>query len=99
VPDPDARASPNASRASETRWTPWSTTCRPKSGMGKAFTYACGQWDTPVVFLADATAPRQNSTSERLLRGSIVGRKNWLFSGSTVGAQLASTPSRIYAIC
>lgn len=46
----------------------WSTTCRPKSGMGKAITYARRRWDTLVVFLDDCTAPPHNNTSERLLR-------------------------------
>jgi transposase len=77
----------------------WSTTCRPKSAMGKAITYARGQWDTLVVFLTDGTAPPHNNTSERLLRGPVVGRKNWLFAGSTGGAHAAATFFSIVASC
>jgi transposase len=77
----------------------WSTTRRPKSAMGKAITYARGQWDTLVVFLTDGTAPPHNNTSERLLRGPVVGRKNWLFAGSTGGAHAAATFFSIVASC
>jgi transposase len=77
----------------------WSTTTRPKSAMGKAITYARGQWGTLVVFLDDGRAPPHNNTSERLLRGPVVGRKNWLFAGSTGGAHAAATFFSIVASC
>ena len=64
----------------------WSTTCRPKSAMGKAITYARGQWDTLLVFLKDGSAPPHNNTSERLLRGPVGCRSLCVISGS-VGKQ------------
>jgi transposase len=64
----------------------WSTTCRPKSAMGKAITYARRQWDTLVVFLNDGRAPPHNNTSERLLRGPVGCRSLCVISGS-VGKQ------------
>lgn len=77
----------------------WSQTVRPKSGLGKAITYARGQWDTLVVFLDDGRAPPHNNTSERLLRGPVVGRKNWLFAGSEGGAESAAVFFCIVGSC
>lgn len=77
----------------------WSQTVRPKSGLGKAITYARGQWDTLVVFLDDGNAPPHNNTSERLLRGPVIGRKNWLFAGSEGGAWAAGVFFSIVRSC
>jgi transposase len=77
----------------------WSQTTRPKSGMGRAITYARRQWDTLVVFLNDGRAPPDNNASERLLRGPVVGRKNWMFAGSEGGAKAAAVFFSIVASC
>ena len=77
----------------------WSTNARPKSAMGKAITYARRQWDTLVVFLDDGNIPVHNNTSERLLRGPVIGRKNWLFAGSEGGAKTAAICLSVVASC
>lgn len=77
----------------------WSTTARPKSALGKAITYTRNQWATLVVFLDDGAVPIHNNTSERLLRGPVVGRKNWLFAGSEGGAKTAATCLSVVASC
>ena len=77
----------------------WSQTCRPKSPLGKAITYARRQWDTLVVFLDDGTAPPHNNTSERLHRTPVVGRKNWMFAGSEGGAHSAVIHFSIMLSC
>ena len=77
----------------------WSTTARPKSALGKAITYARNQWPTLVVFLDDGNVPVHNNTSERLLRGPVTGRKNWLFAGSEGGAETAATCFSVVHSC
>ncbi len=77
----------------------WSTTTRPTSALGKAITYARNQWPTLIVFLDDGLVPVHNNTSERLLRGPVTGRKNWLFAGSEGGAATAATCFSIVASC
>ena len=77
----------------------WSTTARPQSALGKAITYARNQWETLIVFLDDGQVPAHNNTSERLLRGPVVGRKNWMFTGSEGGATTAAVCFSIVASC
>jgi len=77
----------------------WSSSCRPKSPLGRAITYARRQWDTLVVFLEDGHAPPHNNTSERLLRSPVIGRKNWLFAGSAGGAHAAAVHYSIVLSC
>ena len=77
----------------------WSTRVRPQSALGKAITYARNQWETLLVFLDDGNVPPHNNHSERLLRGPVTGRKNWMFAGSEGGAATAATCFSIVASC
>ena len=52
-----------------------------------------------MVFLDDGRVPVHNNTSERLLRGPVVGRKNWLFAGSEGGAETAAVCFSVVASC
>jgi hypothetical protein len=52
-----------------------------------------------VVFLERGEVPIHNNTSERALRGPVVGRKNWLFAGSKAGAETAATIFSIIGSC
>lgn len=62
---------------------------RPKSLLGQALGYAINQEDRMRLFLSHGDVPIHNNLSELLLRQPIVGRKNWLFSGSEGGAEAA----------
>jgi len=42
------------------------------------------------LFLEDGRVPMHNNLSELLLRQAVVGRKNWIFSGSEGGALAAA---------
>jgi transposase len=53
----------------------------PKSAMGKAISYALGQWDGLVVYLGDGRVEIDNNTVENAIRPTAVGKKNWLFVG------------------
>jgi transposase len=59
----------------------------PKSSLGVAIDYTLGQWKTLEEFLKDGNIPLSNNTSERAMRGVVMGRKNYLFFGSEEAAQ------------
>ena len=63
--------------------------------MGEAIGYALGQWDALTLFLTDPHLPIDNNASERALRVAALGRKNFLFVGTTRPARTwpASTRS------
>ncbi len=63
----------------------------PKSSLGKAVRYALNQWDELSVFLGDGAIPIDNNQTEGELRRLTIGRKNWLFVGSSRGGQVAAT--------
>lgn len=51
----------------------------PKSTPGTALAYCLNQWDKLVVFLQDERLELDNYRSERSIKPSVIGRKNWLF--------------------
>jgi transposase len=59
---------------------------RPVSHMGKAVAYTLGQWDKIIRYLDSPYLTPDNNGAERAVKPFVVGRKNWLFSGSPVGA-------------
>ena len=59
----------------------------PKSLLGKAVGYTIGQWDKLLVFLETPYVPIDNNRIENDIRPFVLGRKNWLFSGSPRGAR------------
>ena len=65
-------------------------TTPPKSLLGKAVTYALGQWDRLTVYLEDGLLGPDNNPAENAIRPFAVGRKNWLFSGSPSGAKASA---------
>ena len=58
------------------------TTALLKSGLAKAITYACNQWDALRRYTTDGRLTIDNNVSERTLRQQAIGRKNGLFWGS-----------------
>jgi hypothetical protein len=58
----------------------------PNSGIGDAFNYMLMRWDKMTVFLRVAGAPIDNNPAERIIKLSIVHRKNSLFYRSERGA-------------
>lgn len=53
----------------------------------KAAAYTLNQWDILVKYLACPDLTPDNNVCENAVRPFVVGRKNWLFSGSTEGAE------------
>ncbi len=65
-------------------------TTPPKSLLGRAISYALGQWDRVLVYLEDGRLSPDNNVAENAIRPFAVGRKNWLFSGSPRGAKASA---------
>jgi len=63
---------------------------RPSTATGKAIAYTLGQWDKIVRYLDSPYLTPDNNAAERAIKPFVVGRKNWLFSGSPKGAKASS---------
>ena len=62
----------------------------PKGLLGKAVGYALKQWDKLVGYLEDGQLSPDNNGAENAIRPFVVGRKNWLFSGTPKGAEASA---------
>lgn len=62
----------------------------PKSLTGKAISYALELWPRLCVFLDNPIVSIDNNPVENAIRPFVVGRKNWLFSGSPRGAHASA---------
>jgi hypothetical protein len=59
----------------------------PQSALGKAITYALGQWTALEAFLRDGRIAIDNNRVENAIRPTAVGKKNWLFIGAAEAGQ------------
>jgi transposase len=59
----------------------------PSSLCGQAIAYTLGQWDKLVRYLDLVELTPDNNAAENAIRPFVMGRKNWLFSGSPEGAE------------
>ena len=59
---------------------------RPTSNLGQAVSYTLGQWDKIVKYLECSYLTTDNNAAERVVKPFVMGRKNFLFAGSTEGA-------------
>jgi transposase len=62
----------------------------PKGLLGKAIGYTLNQWDRLIGFLEDGRLSPDNNSAENAIRPFVVGRKNWLFSGTPAGAEASA---------
>jgi len=62
----------------------------PKSLLGKAIHYTLGLWPQLTVYLEEGIIPIDNNPAENAIRPFVIGRKNWLFSGSPRGAHASA---------
>ena len=61
-----------------------------RSPFGKAVRYLLKHWDGLTMFLQDPRIPLDNNAAERILRGPVVGRKNFYGNRSRRGAKVAA---------
>ena len=59
----------------------------PQTALGKAVGYALGQWDKLVRYIESPYLTPDTNRVENKIRPFVIGRKNWLFSGSPRGAK------------
>lgn len=62
----------------------------PQSKLGQAVSYAQGQIDAAVRFAGHALLTPDTNAVENAIRPFVIGRKNWLFSGSPHGAHASA---------
>ncbi len=62
----------------------------PKGLLGKAVAYTLNQWHRLVGYIEDGNASIDNNMAENSIRPFVVGRKNWLFSGTPEGAHASA---------
>lgn len=62
----------------------------PKSGTGKALSYALNQEEFLRTFLSDGRIPMDNNEAERRIRNFTIGRKNWVMIDTKSGAQASA---------
>jgi transposase len=62
----------------------------PKSLLGKAINYSLNQWYRLENYIKDGNAGIDNNVVENAIRPFVIGRKNWLFSGTPEGANASA---------
>ena len=62
----------------------------PKGLLGKAVSYALNQWHRLIGYTEDGHLTPDNNMAENSIRPFVVGRKNWLFSGTPEGAEASA---------
>jgi transposase len=61
----------------------------PKSLLGQAIKYCLKQWPKLIGVLCDGRLELDNNRAERAIRPFTIGRKNWTFSKSPLGATIS----------
>ncbi len=62
----------------------------PSSSLGKAISYALGQWERAIRYLDHVLLTPDNNVVENAIRPFVLGRKNWLFSNTPSGAHTSA---------
>jgi len=62
----------------------------PKGLLGKAVAYTLNQWHRLIGYIEDGNLSIDNNMAENSIRPFVVGRKNWLFSGTPEGAKASA---------
>jgi hypothetical protein len=66
------------------------TAVPPKGKTADGLRYSLNQEKYLKVFLTDGNVPIDNSASERSIRTFCIGKKNWMFHDSVMGAQASA---------
>ena len=86
----ELRQEKSAEIIEELRQTAFSMGGLRRSTFGKALKYLLAHWDGLTMFLTEPRIPLDNNAAERVLRGPVVGRKNFYGNRSQRGAQTAA---------
>ena len=74
-------------------------TVLPKSAIGKATSYCIPRWDKLINYLHDGSLEIDNNMAENAIRPIALGRKNYLFAGSSRGAERAAMYYSFFGTC
>ena len=72
---------------------------RPRSPVGKACTYALGQWAALLVYLDHGFVEIDNNSVENAIRPCALGKKNWLFIGEVGAGQRSAILYSLLGSC
>ena len=67
-----------------------SVSAAPKSALGKALHYLKEQWPYLIRYLEDGRLELSNNRAERSIKPFVIGRKNFLFANTPLGAQASA---------
>ena len=73
--------------------------CDKPSALAKAFNYLLKNWEAFGRYTQDGKLEIDNSAAERSLRGSCVGKKNYLFFGADKGGEYAALIYSLVETC
>jgi len=62
----------------------------PKSAIGNAIRYTLNQWDKLIGYAENGHTQIDNNRAERAVKPFVIGRKNWLFSNTSQGANASA---------
>ncbi len=62
----------------------------PKSAIGKAIAYNLRQWPKLERYIENGYLNIDNNRAERAVKPFVIGRKNWMFSNTSTGAQASA---------
>lgn len=68
-----------------------STLVLPKNALGMAMQYTLNQWKALFRYTENGILTIDNGYAERLLKPTVLGKKNYLFFGSDSGGEMAAT--------
>lgn len=71
----------------------------PTGALGEAVSYTLRQWPYLVRYCENGIWPIDNNSTERDIRPFTIGRRNWLFSDTTVGAEASAILYSIILTC
>ena len=71
----------------------------PQSSIGKAISYALGQWESLEIYLQDAQIEIDNNLVENAIRPTALGKKNWLFFGDANAGERSAVIYSIIESC
>jgi hypothetical protein len=63
----------------------------PRSALGESITYALNQWKALYRYTENGMLTIDNGYAERLIKPTVLGKKNFLFFGSDGGGEMAAT--------
>lgn len=63
----------------------------PQGPLGKAITYAMGQFDRAVRYVEHPLLTPDNNPTENAIRPFVIGRKNWMFADTPAGAAASAS--------